>query len=192
MAIKATINEIEYLIPTSWEDVTLKQYADMLNHNISDSARLMSILTGIDYKVLINYDLSQFDMMLLDHLQFINDTPDLYSTWEHRAIDIAGKKIEPPTSIDSKTWYQRSVLKQAVDGFAKVEANNKLKQYPSLVNESITIYMQPMVSGDGKVDSEKYDQVRKDVWMMNVQDCYQLAGFFLSNYVHFSRERSEN
>ena len=189
--MKVLINQQEYDIATTWEQVSLRQFNDMMQYPKADSARLLSILTGIDYHTLINYDLTQFDMKILDHLEFLKTEPNLFVKWEHRKVKVGDRFVESPKDIEVKTWYQRSMLKQAVDKHSKLTGEIKNKDFPSLVCEALTIYLQPMLVGD-KVDSEYYDQVREMVWQMNVEDCYQMAGFFLSHYIVFALKSQEN
>jgi hypothetical protein len=185
------INHKPYNIPTTWSEVSLKQFSDMMNYPKADSARLLSIISGIDYHELINYDLTQFDLKVLDHLEFIHQEPNLFVKWQHRKVKVCDRFVESPKDIEVKTWYQRSMLKQAVDKHSKLTDEIKNKDFPSLVCEALTIYLQPMLLGD-KVDSEYYDQVREMVWQMNVEDCYQMAGFFLRHYIVFELKRQEN
>ena len=180
VAIK--VNGHPYNLPTQWSEINVATYREMERHAFElNSVRLFSILTGIDYDMLINFDCSQFDEKVLQHLSFVHDVPewDKLPKPEHLVID--GVEYKVPESIESTTWFQRTMLKTlAVNG-----VQEKL-QMIELVAPCLTYMMQPVI--EGKVSDKNYKELQKKMDQLPIEQAYPVATFFLSTYLHYSRE----
>jgi hypothetical protein len=69
--IPIKIGSISAQLPTSWDEVTLGQYIEMAKHSDDLSIiRLLSILSGVDYLILLNVNADTFDDRIVDHMVF--------------------------------------------------------------------------------------------------------------------------
>jgi len=72
--IQATINKAAYNIPTSWDDVSYKQWIGIQQEK--DELNLLSILTNIPVELLSNFSNGQINKLALA-IQFIQTQPKL-------------------------------------------------------------------------------------------------------------------
>lgn len=171
-------------IPSSWDDVTVQQYREMdrCSHELN-SARLLSILAGIDYDILINFDCSQFDEKVLMHLDFMHEIPDWENLPKPTHLTIGGVQYKVPESIQSTTWFQRTMMKTLA-----VEGVEKSMRMTELIAPALTYMMQPVL--DGKVNDKRFEEVQMIMDKLPIKQAYPLASFFLSTYLIYSPKKA--
>ena len=180
--VTVKINGQEIDIATEWHEVTLAQYREM--ERVADelnSVRILSILSGIDYDVLINFDCSQFDEKVLQYLAFMSDVPSWTELPKPEYLTIEGVQYKVPERIESTTWFQRTMMKTlATEG-----VTNSLRM-TQLIAPAITYMMQPVLE-EGKVSDKHYPSIQQKIDKLPITDVYPVASFFLSTYLTYSR-----
>lgn len=175
------VNGQTHHLPTQWSEISVATYRLMERHAFElNSVRLLSILTGIDYDVLINFDCSQFDEKVLQHLSFVHDIPQWGDLPKPSHLTIDDVPYAVPESVQSGSWFQRTMLKTlAVEG-----VNNKLNMI-ELVAPCLTYMMQPVI--EGKVSDKNYAAIQEKIDQLPITEAYPVAAFFLSTYLKYSK-----
>ncbi len=105
--ITIKINEKDYPIRTSWNDVTYGFYAELKNPYAKEIKLLQKIalFTGIEIEVIATFTLEQLDM-IINLVEFMEQDIITYTP------------LEITTDIKKETWFKYEKAKQI---FAKVE-----------------------------------------------------------------------
>jgi len=133
--IKFKANDKQYYCPTSWSDVTFKQWRDL--NNTKDELEMISILTGIPsvtIKRISERSLLKLSLaigFLAEPLKIENYKPPEY-------FKIKQNKIIPfVKDIKEKTYGQKIFLQHCLTENQKDEAK--------IIEESVLIYSQPYI-----------------------------------------------
>jgi hypothetical protein len=97
--IQATINKTPYNIPTSWNDVSYKQWVSIQEEK--DELKLLSILTNIPVELLANFSNGQINKLALA-IQFVQTQPKL-------------EEIKTDIDIRKYTYGQKILLQQLIE-----------------------------------------------------------------------------
>ena len=180
--VTVKINGQEFSLATQWSEVTAEQYLSM--ERVGDqlnTVRILSILSGIDYDVLINFDCSQFDEKVLQYMDFIGEVPKWTELPKPDHLTIDGVSYKVPDKIESTTWFQRTMMKTlAADGVANSRSMTEL------IVPAITYMMQPLME-EGKVSDKNYPDIMRKIEKLPITDVYPVASFFLSTYLTYSK-----
>lgn len=105
--ITLKINDKDYRIKTSWEDVPYSFYAELKNPYATEKKLLQKIAwySGIDIETIASFTLEQLDM-IIGLIGFMETELTMF------------KKLEITTDIKKETWFKYEKSKQI---FTKVE-----------------------------------------------------------------------
>lgn len=186
MKVPVHIGSISTTLPSSWEDVTIGQWADLVHHHNDLSAfRLLSIFSGVPYKTCINIDSEKFDPRVFDMLDFIRESPiDVHSLERPEQITIGDRKVTPPADPGKCTIGQKLTL-QALCRMAK-ESNGS---HADLVINALAVYLQPVIDGPG-FDDEKVEATKITISKTLLVESYPWGSFFLNGYIEYLRWNS--
>lgn len=181
MAIDITISKIPYSLPSNWQEVTVRQFRDIVHYSDKlNPIRLLSIFTGIEYELLSNMDCSGFDGIFL-LMDFIGTSPNPEEWKRSKVIHIAGREIEPIKSIEKETIGQKIIAQQvinnaALNGLSKIE----------IVSQLVACYYCTKLNDSGRWIETEYEALQSEVDKMSVVEAYAEANFFLSKWKVFA------
>jgi hypothetical protein len=186
MKVPVHIGSISTTLPSSWEDVTIGQWADLVRHHNDLSAfRLLSIFSGVPYKTCINIDSDKFDPRVFDMLDFIRENPiDVHGLERLEQITIGERKVTPPSDPGKCTIGQKLTL-QALCRMAQ-ESNGS---HAELVINALAVYLQPLIDGPG-FDDEKVEATKITINNTLLVESYPWGSFFLTGYIEYLRWNS--
>src|SRR5688572_23595934 len=93
--IDIQIEKVIFSIPGSWDEVTVKQYSEMVKYaGDIDPVRMLSILTELDYDSLNNMDCSGFFEKVLPALIWTREPMDIATLPRKKEITIDGKPVK--------------------------------------------------------------------------------------------------
>lgn len=177
--IPVRIGSISAQLPASWDEVTLGHYIEMAKHSDDLSIiRLLSILSGVNYVVLLNVNAETFDERVIDHMNFIREPIDVHSLPEVESLAINGKTYPLPDPGKCTIGQKLALQSQIRIG----QDMNTL--HADLVATAVAIYMQPLIDGT-PFDDERIDSIREMVLQLPLKQVYPAGSFFLHGSVKY-------
>lgn len=175
------INKHQYEIPTKWDEVTLKQYSEIvLNADDLSPIKLLSILTGIDYDILANFSCSAFSLEAMPEMEWLNEPLNPRTFKRSKTLTIAGKEIKIIHDAGQERFGQKLFMQQLVNKAIESNVNHTLLVAPVVAN-----YYAPYLRDDGKWIESHVNEVQDLIMNMKVCKVYPEADFFLSGYIKF-------
>lgn len=176
------IGEIKANIPTTWDEVTLKQYMDLQTYREDlNILRLLSILTSVEYRTLLNINSDSFDDRIMDSIEFIKTPIDIYTLEEKETITINGKVIKVPDP-STHTIGQKLLLQSKIRQLQETGEGS----HAILVSYAVAIYLQPLIDGTD-FDDTRVEEMRELVTSLPLVDVYPIGCFFLDGWIMFLR-----
>jgi len=176
------INDYEYDIPTSWNEVTLRQYIELATY-IEDinHIRLLSIFTGIDYDVLANFPCDDFQIKVIPEMDFLQEELNVLAIKRAKVLHIGNYEFEPILDPSKERLGQKLFMQQITE-------NAVANHYPhfSLVAPIIANYYAPFVHPQKKWEEKHIKEFEQLVLDMPMVEAYPEADFFLSGYLTYS------
>lgn len=179
------INNHEYDIPTSWNDITLKQYINLATYvDDINHIRLLSIFTGIEYDVLANFPCDDFQIKVIPEMIFLQEELDILTIKRAKVLHIGEYEFEPILDPSKERLGQKLFMQQITEVAVK-------QSYPhySLVAPIIANYYAPFVHPQKKWDEKHIKHFEKLVLDMPLFEAYPEADFFLSGYLTYSTKK---
>jgi hypothetical protein len=176
------INSHKYDIPTTWDEITLRQYIELATY-VEDinHIRLLSIFTGIDYGVLSNFPCDDFQIKVLPEMNFLNDELNVLSLKRAKHLHIGEHVFEPILDPSKERLGQKLFMQQITE----TAVSNSLPHH-SLIAPVIANYYAPFVHPDKKWDEKHIKEFEKLVLDMPMYEAYPEADFFLSGWLTYS------
>lgn len=180
------INGTKFRIPTCWQDVTYRQYIELIKpHTFLDQ---IALFTGIDLEVLRKAELRNADEML-KHLSFLNVPPP----FESKPTMLVGP-YTLPSDITTLSLGQFEDLRGLLaKGPKKIEAPEDHLQMNDLYLEACAIYCQKLIYGE--YDYTKVPEVKEELKKYSCIEVISTGAFFLFkplNSLMNTRTRSQN
>jgi hypothetical protein len=121
--IKITISSLTYEkdIPTSWDEVTYRQFLEMYDCG-EDYAKLISLFTGIEVEKLRKAKIFNFDKVL-EILQFLSTKPA-------DAVPPKILKYTIPKNLEFETIGQFEDLKKEIENSKSLSPFEQMQRYP--------------------------------------------------------------
>lgn len=180
--IPLKIGEIKTNIPTSWDEITLRQYMDLQTYREDlNILRLLSILTGVEYRILLNVNADSFDERIMDSIEFIKEPIDIYTLEESDVLDWKGRELKVPDP-STHTIGQKLALQSKIRQLQETGEGS----HAILVSYAIAIYMQPLID-KSEFDDTRVEEIRNDVLALPLVKAYPLGSFFLDGWIMFLR-----
>lgn len=177
--IPIKIDSISAQLPTSWDEVTLGQYIEMAKHSDELSIiRLLSILSGVDYLVLMNVNSETFDDRIVDHMGFIREPINVHELPAVESLTINGKSYPLPDPAKCTIGQKLGLESQIRIG----QDMNTL--HADLVATAVAIYMQPLIDA-APYNDERIEPIRNMVLQLPLKQVYPAGSFFLNGWVKF-------
>jgi hypothetical protein len=168
--IQFKLNGQSFSAPTSWEEVTFKQYLEIFNLN-GDLLQVVSLFSGADYETVKKATVIGLDK-LLEALSFLN-TPHEIPTYS----PTCGPYTLPANSkgqfnIQYESLGQFEDARQAMN---KV-AGKSMQEHTKAYGKYVAIYLQKI--RDGEYDPQKVDAMEVDVQNFPALQVCSLGQFF--------------
>lgn len=182
--ISVTINETTISVPDKWPEVTVKQYCDLCS-NINDlnAVRLLSILSGIAYETLLNFDCSIFETGILPAMNFVKNSFSKDPLPLPEKIIIGEKELVVPKDIAAETFGQKVMLQMKIN-----EAQDAQKDLIELIPFTIATYLSPIYYGQ-KYDDKRAEMLIPLIQEMPITQAYPVAYFFLNRWAKLSKTK---
>lgn len=176
--IEITLEKKPYKIPGSWEEVTIRQYHEMVQFPNMDPVRLLSIFTGLDYDVINNFDCSGFIEKVLPALSWLSEPFDLTKCPRKKTIALGGKTIEVIKEPKKHSVGQKLRMQKLV---SKIDPNNT--KVPSIMAAIVATYYCTYFDEGGIWKEDVCERVEQLAWDMPIADASPEVGFFLIGYL---------
>lgn len=192
--LPVTISGKPYDLPQIFGELTVNQVKEMMLFPKLDEFRILSILTQLDYELLTNYDISQFSDGIVNHLDFINDFPNLNEVERSESIRIQGvfdKKFInvraiPPDQLQTESYWQSRALKLLSSG--AIENNSRMID---IVCRAVAIYIQPQLN-EGRVNPNQVVELQNLLINSPCAEVYPWGTFFLKSWLIYSHKKPKN
>lgn len=179
------ITDKEYKIPTTWDEVTLRQYRDlMLNANGMNHIRLLSIFTGLSYDVLCNLPCDDFLIKAVPLMDFLSQEFNPFHCARKKKITIGNVELPTISDPSKERFGQKLYMQQLVTTAITSKANHIM-----LVAPTIACYYAPLLHKDKKWDESHVKDVEKIVDDMLVMEAFPEADFFLHGYMRYAPKK---
>jgi len=174
---KVKINDIEYNIPTSWDDINFGQYCEVFydldnnpdnldNINIKNEIKVLSRLIGINEDDILNAPVDFYNK-LRDLVKFIYERESFYYQDIDNSIEIDGVEYRIPSNEELS-------LRQHID----VDITTNEPSSPTKFIELLAIMLIPI--GKSYVDAVgDREQLMEKIKKLPCPKCFRLLGFFL-------------
>ncbi len=175
--ITLKINKKKVKVPSCWEEVTTKQYIELvMSTDHEDYIAPFAILVGMDInkiKQTKSYDLENTIFSVID---FLGQGVEAWKEKElPKFIRVNEKLIEIPTKLGLLTLAQSIALRTRIDS---VEYLDEAIAY------ACAIYLQPLYD-DGPFDRDKAAKLEEHILKMPIVDTYPVGFFFLEKYLDY-------
>ena len=177
--IPIKIDNNEFEIPGSWDEVTVRQFHEMVQAGDDlGPVRILSIFTGIDYDTLNNFDCTGFVENVLPLLGFIKEPIELTKLPRKKFIHLSGKEIPVIENPAKETIGQKLLLQELL---GKLEDNSE--SITSVMADVVANYYAPKLRDSGIWFEDHVNEVAKDVWQMPITEAAPEVNFFLLGYM---------
>ncbi len=175
-------------IYSSWDEVpteTLIQLKHMKNPK--DFCEILSILTGCEYKLIADAEVSDITMQQLSlALKWMNNKINFLALPMPTFLKFGADSIKVVQDLGTKTLAQKSCFQQMIFPMVNMEAHENGSQHivsiePEAVPIALAIYFQPLITG--KIfDPEHLDETIALAGKIPVTQSFPVANFFLRKY----------
>jgi len=179
------IEGIEYPIPGDWEEVTVAQFNQMTQHvDNLNPVRVLSILTGLDYNELNNYDCSGFSTSVLPALGYLQEVPELHKAPRKEAITIGGRKV-PVIKDPGRERIGQKLLMTSI----LLPQDGKERRISEVVDQIVANYYAPKLHPEGRWDDEHVEAIRGEVQDMPIMEAMPEVNFLLIGFGYASSSK---
>jgi hypothetical protein len=182
--IKFKLKDKTVSIPTKWEEVTYKQYIDLLTLK-DDTIQLISIFTGQDYEVLKNAVIIGLDDILTS-ITFVNTLPEFPTSVNKCGPYKIPNNEKGQFNIQHESLAQYEDMRQVMKK-AGADLNEHVKSY----GKYVAIYLQKIK--DGEYKPLRVPQMEEEIGNYPAFEVCTLGAFFflkLKNYPTGSQKTS--
>ena len=177
LTIRTPDKDHNVFCPSSWDEVTVKQFIGLEFWDGKDVLQLLSILTGLDYNIIANSNKDTANK-IADIVSFIFDNPPNFNKLERKAdIKINGKTIKMPTSLEMETYGQAILVQKII--------NDKDQDPKALISEITAIYVQKQL--DGQFLEERIKEVKAIIDNMPILIIYPHCFFFFKKLLKYRK-----
>lgn len=173
--ISFKLEDKKYNMPTSWREVTVKQFFQFKSWQSGDKnfVRLLSILTGVDYDVMRKSKQLDVDDKLIPFMKWLEEPLTEKNAPRCSTITIDDKKYDVPKDIGNYSFEQKIELKNRM-----IECINKTGDTLECLKIATAIYLQPIV------EQKDFSIKAAELFVDKLDDCkivevYAIGGFFL-------------
>jgi len=170
--IPYTIDTHNFWIPTSYNELTLKQFLAIRNLKEDNSISILSILSGLDRSVWEQCTDLSIGEKLLPYIEYFK-TPFNVESYLPDYLSIDGKSYKRPKAVDSVSFGQVERIKEELSSLSKVNA----KDFESF-GILIAIMMQPIID-NSKYNYERVNEILPLVMDCKLEEAWPLGSFFL-------------
>lgn len=164
--INFTLNSKKVSIPSSWEDVTFRQYCEILK-NKKNTSELIAMFSGIDYEIIKKATIIGLDQVLIA-LSFLNKVP---------VIPDDVPKIGPYSLVSrQKLQFESLDLFEDMRGVAVKADPANIVDFTERYGTYVAMYLQKV--RDGEYSREKADAMKEEVDSLPALQVISLGSFF--------------
>lgn len=179
-----------YQIPGSWDEVTVGQFLRLMENReeaAGNPALVLSILSGIDYALLLNADPKQIEGNVLSRLTFLGKDVGLEKFMRPKTVNVGGKVYNVPTDLKAETWGQKITAQMLINQAATDNA-----PLISIAADLVAVYLQPEIDGP-KFDDKKTKQVAQLILQTGrLCEIWPVAAFFLKLSKRSAKQKTES
>ena len=134
--IKHEGNTINATLPSSWNDLTVKQFTDL--NNDLNQLELLSSLSGLNLSFIENSNTDLTPAIEYLNKMFSKAPPNLVNQ-KRKNITFEGKIIKPPKNLNLALFGQKIMIKNIIEGEDKLVCDICKKYYP--IKEGIPVML---------------------------------------------------
>lgn len=176
--IRIKIGDELFDVPTSWAEVSVRQFMALRQWNDRDFCSLLSILSGASREEIFACKNIDLDEQVIPRISFVEKPIKDSIIEKQRTIMINGKRYPIPTDLDLCTFGQKLALQEKMAHYYNTE-----KSTVSCIPIAVAIYMFPIVTGNkySTADAEKF----MDDFVMDcpIVEAWSVANFFLRKLI---------
>lgn len=175
--IHAKLGAKEFDMPSSWEEITVKQFMDLTKDEAINSVTMqMAILTGLSKQEILSANSIHLERNILPHTEFINTIPDLERIKKEipKTIRIGEKVLPVIKHLELEPWGCKETL--YMEMIKAYKADGHLN---NLLAVAIATYFYQVYYGKD-FDSEKLDEFVKTTEQCSFIEAFPVANFFLN------------
>lgn len=177
--IEIKLEGTPYQIPNSWDEVTVRQYDELSRHaEKPNPVRVLSVLTGLDYDTLNNFDCGGFEVNVMPALSFLGSPFELSTLPRKTHIKIRGVAIPVITDPGRERIGQKLLMTTLLSPEGELT-----KTIPEIMADVVANYYAPKIHPDGKWVEEHVAEIRSDIYESLVVDIVPECNFFLLGYI---------
>ena len=177
-------SEISFGVPTSYNELTLKQLVQLNEWDKKDIIKLIAILCSIEYDVLFNSRMLDIDTQILPLLDWLKKPQNFQQLIVPKYITIAEKHYDVPTDISVKTLGQKISLQLHL-----AQAQNDKKATIDCIPFALAVYFQPEITGNDYSEDEAIKLI-PEIMNCKMFEAYPAGNFFLNKFIKFLKESS--
>lgn len=164
--INFTLNGKKVSIPSSWEDVTFRQYCEILK-NQKNTSELIAMFSGIDCEIIKKATIIGLDQVLMA-LSFLNKVP---------VIPDDVPKIGPYSLVSrQKLQFESLDLFEDMKSVALKADPANITDFTQRYGTYVAMYLQNL--RDGEYSREKADAMKEEVDNLPALQVISLGSFF--------------
>lgn len=185
--ITIQIKETQYNIPTKWEEVTLRQYIQLVRWGDKlNPVRLLSIVTGIKYEDISNLPCDEFSIKVMPDMEFLGTDMNVFGLHRKKELTINGTTVKVIYDAGQERFGQKLYMQQVVTNGVENKVNHNELVAPVVAN-----YYAPYLHPQGKWDDKHVKEVENYIYDMPMVEVYPEADFFLRGYIRYAKPKEK-
>lgn len=178
------IDSVSYVMPTSWPDVPVKMYFDLLKCTMGwqqkgryDFVELYSIITGVPYETMSRCKQGDVDRLIEPNIKWVQTPLDVEALTIPAKVKIKGQWLIVPKDLQLEAFGQKASVDAEIQRIIASDMSNVDKRFEQIVSVCC-IYFYKQITGSVDFDLDKALEQRK--WIENAPICemYPVAVFF--------------
>jgi hypothetical protein len=164
LTIKHEKKEYSGTLPETWQEIKVKHFIGM-NDQLKE-LELIELLSGINLEFLENTE-TDFAPVIEKMNTLFNEPPPDMLKLKKKTLQLNGKSIDFPKSIEFTRFGQKSMVKNLIQEHKNMEA---------IISDVFAIYAQPIM--DGKFDSNRIELIKGQIDELPIVDVFPHVLFF--------------
>lgn len=177
--IKFKLEGKSYSMPTSWKEVTVKQFFQFKEWQKTngDFVKLLSILTGCDYDTMRKTKQLDVDDKLIPFMKWLEEPLTEKNAPKCSTLSFQGKQYEVPKDLGMYSLEQKIELKNRM-----LECITKTGDTIDCIKIATAIYMQPIIQ-DKEYSAKEAEIIAEQFDDCKIVELYAVGGFFLKKLI---------
>lgn len=177
------LGEHSFLIPSRWEDITVKQWFQLRDISLEDYCGILEVLSGVSRETWFNTREIDVVEKLIPFLDWMKEPVDLSKYPVPEKVIIGGALVTVPKDIKLKTFGAKITYEKNLQNYTNENGEVSIDFLPI----ALSIYFCPEPFNDTAAAG-----LLDDIGNMPISEAYPISAFFLTNSQQSGKQKVNN